>query len=115
VKLMNAKYDQDLTVTNESINLTGMVTGNIHVGEDGYLQLHGMILGDITISDRGIVKLHGMVDGSVNNLGGVLEVYGMVEGKVLHQGGRTTYYKGAVVDGKAIPTDRIVGAEIMDR
>jgi cytoskeletal protein CcmA (bactofilin family) len=115
VKLMNEKYENGMTVDGEQINLTGMVVGTLHVGKDGYVQLHGTVTKDLTVSELGIVKLHGTVIGDVYNLGGVIEVFGTVKGKVHHKSGRITYFTGAMVDGERIPSDRSVGAAIIDR
>ncbi len=115
MKIMDAKYEHDLQVADETVRLTGMLIGQAIVLSGGLLELHGTVVGDVTVHAGGAVQLRGSVDGSVHNLGGALNIFGMIEGQVDHQSGTTSYYKGAIVNGVEVPTDRKVGLEIHEK
>lgn len=69
--------------------LRGMVIGNLTVSQ-GTLILTGVVCRDLYVEEHGIVELRGMVGGDAVNRGGRLHIYGMVKGRVNDLGGETS-------------------------
>lgn len=115
MRLIRDKYEKRLDFGDDTVELTGMVIGDVNVRSGGLLELRGMVDGSVTVHVGGGVQLRGTVMRNVRNVGGALNIFGVVKGTVLHQSGTTTYYKGTIVNGAVVPADCTVGAEIIDR
>ena len=90
MKIEHGKIDGDLIIE-DSLELHGMVTGNIQVLRDSTLFLHGTCCKNLIIKAGGAAKVHGMVSGNVNNEGGKLDVFGTVIGSVSTSVDGSTY------------------------
>ena len=115
MRILNAKYETDLAVTDDTVELRGMVVGQVDVNSGGLLQLLGMVVGTLVVHPGGAAIIRGTVNGNVQNLGGAVEVFGMINGELDHKSGRVTFAKDAMVNGVQVPENRTVGLEIVDR
>ena len=96
------------------------VVPGAHVRSGGSLDVSGMVTGDVTVERGGYAVIRGQVNGVVVNNGGRVEVHGMAN-RVQANGGETTihgmvqsvsgpgsvrYKAGAIVGGVRVERDR---------
>jgi cytoskeletal protein CcmA (bactofilin family) len=96
MRILNGKHDGSLVVENDSLQIYGMIAGDLVVRDRAVVHLHGMVCGDVFV-EGGQLDLHGMVDGNVRNLGGQLRVFGSIHGSLFEVSGTTSVDPNAVV------------------
>ena len=78
MKILAKKYDSDFTIDIET-TLSGMIIGNVVVGNSIIFVVNGTINGELTIEKNSRALIYGTVNGNIHNYG-ICEIYGMVNG-----------------------------------
>lgn len=87
-------------VVKDSLNMHGIITGDVEVPRGSYFELHGIVQGNVT-SDKGSrVAIHGIVEGTLKNNGGQVEIYGIVKNFTNRYGGKVLIDPESIVNGK---------------
>jgi hypothetical protein len=81
----------------DTLDLHGMIAGNVVAGKGSYLILHGMICETLTLETGSVVVVHGMVCKDIINNGGDLKVFGMVNGIIYNHNGELYLDRQAIV------------------
>ena len=98
MKILNGKYDGDMTIQGE-VRLNGMITGSATVSEGALLELTGTVVGNLNIEPGSTVYLHGMVNRDVFNRGGMLTVFGVIQGRLVREAGETEIHSESIIRG----------------
>jgi cytoskeletal protein CcmA (bactofilin family) len=92
------KIQGDITIEHEEVRITGLIAGNLSVGQAARVELAGTVAGNVLVT-AGRLVLNGTVAGNVTNSGGDVEVFGIINGKLSKQGGTTKVGPKAIVNG----------------
>jgi hypothetical protein len=85
-----------------SLNVSGMVTGDVTVERGGYAVIRGQVNGSV-VNNGGMVGIHGMAN-RVQANGGETTIHGMVQS--IRGSGTVRYKAGAIVGGVRVERDR---------
>lgn len=91
------KYDGDVAVQAGTLEVNGMITGNVVLEGTACLVLHGMVNGNVTVGASASAEIAGTVGGVVINMGN-LRVSGSI-GKLDDIAQSAIIGKGSVVGG----------------
>ncbi|WP_242242763.1 AAA domain-containing protein [Bacillus cereus group sp. BfR-BA-01309] len=79
------------------LNLSGIVQGDITLETASKLQISGVVNGDVLMSTASVCNCTGIVNGDIENNGGKLTVSGFVNGYLYRNAGTTDITKGASI------------------
>lgn len=86
MRVLSDKTDGDLDVTSD-LKVTGLVSGNVTVTGEAWLDLYGTIAGNLTVARNASAQVFGSVAGTVE-VEGFASIDGVVGGAVRrHHGG----------------------------
>ena len=87
-------------VVKDSLNMHGIITGNVKVPRSSYFELHGIVNGNVTAERNSKVVVHGIIEGTLKNNGGQVEIYGIVKNLNNRSGGKVMIDPESIVNGK---------------
>ncbi|MBI2543089.1 MAG: hypothetical protein HYW24_02805 [Candidatus Aenigmarchaeota archaeon] len=84
-------------VVQETLYLSGILTGNVEVKQNGVFYLSGILNGNVDVDPQGTLYISGVMTGDITNDGGLVNITGIVVGNVITKSGDTFIDSSAIV------------------
>lgn len=104
MRRIDRTHTGDLTVSDETVVLQGVVTGDVLVVDGGHLKVLGVVAGKAVVREGGRLVVHGVVRGGVHVEGGDVDITGVVA-SVRYTAGSGGVAVGAMVGGRTVSDD----------